>query len=70
MSKHDKYNVIDAGTCQVCNGEFTRINYKVRDHCHSTGSYRGAAHAICNIKYYYTRYVPVVFQNLRGYDAH
>ena len=28
------------------------INYrKVRDHCHYTGKYRGAAHSICNLKF-------------------
>ena len=26
-------------------------NYKVRDHCHYTGKYRGAAHNICNLRY-------------------
>ena len=24
---------------------------KIRDHCHYTGKYRGAAHTICNLKY-------------------
>ena len=24
---------------------------KVRDHCHYTGKYRGAAHNICNLRY-------------------
>ena len=25
--------------------------YKIRDPCHYTGEYRGAAHSICNLKY-------------------
>ena len=40
------------------------INYrKVRDHCHFTGKYRGAAHSICNLRFNVPNEVPVVFHN-------
>ena len=42
----------------------------MRDHCHETGRFRGAAHDRRNIKYFSNRYLPVVFHNLRGYDSH
>ena len=45
----------------------------VKDHCYITGRYRGAAHSECNKKLpinHKTDQVPVVFHNLRGYDAH
>ena len=45
-------------------------NWKVRDHCHYTGLYRGAAHNNCNLKYKIPKYIPIVFHNLSGYDAH
>ena len=70
MSKQDKFNYMDAKTCYICNCEFTKKNYKVKDHCHRTGIYRGAAHTKCNINYFCNRYLPVVFHNLRGYDSH
>ena len=43
---------------------------KVRDHCHYAGLYRGAAHFGCNVRYKIPSYIPVVFHNLAGYDAH
>ena len=46
-------------------------NYcKVRDHCHFTGKYRGAAHSICNLKHKVTKFVPVVLHNGSKYDNH
>ena len=45
-------------------------NYKVRDHCHYTGKYRGAAHNICNLRYNVPKEVPAVFHNESTYDYH
>ena len=55
----------------ICKGEFNDDkNYKVRDHCHFTGRYRGAAHNKCNLNYTKPNFTPVVFHNLSGYDSH
>ena len=60
-----------AERCNICLKEFNDSqNKKVRDHCHYTGSYRGAAHNICNLKYRIPDHIPIVFHNLSGYDAH
>ena len=45
-------------------------NYKVRDHCHYTGKYRGAAHNVCNLRYKVPKEIPVVFHNGSTYDYH
>ncbi|VDI81357.1 Hypothetical predicted protein [Mytilus galloprovincialis] len=42
----------------------------VRDHDHITGKYRGAAHFKCNLAFQLPKFVPIVFHNLSGYDAH
>ena len=51
-----------------CHGELR--NDKVRDHCHFTGQYRGAAHNKCNLMCKKPKILPVIFHNLQGYDAH
>ena len=43
---------------------------KVRDHCHYTGKYRGAAHSICNLCYKISKEIPVAFHNGSAYDYH
>ena len=68
----------DATKCWICNEEFDdtadekgyRKNEKVKDHCHYTGRFRGAAHNSCNLKYKKPKFIPVVFHNLSGYDRH
>ena len=45
-------------------------NYKVRDHCHYTGKYRGAAHNICNLRYKIPKEISIVFHNGSTYDYH
>ena len=45
-------------------------NRQVRDHCLYTGLYRGATQNNCNLKYLIPGYIPIVFHNLSGYDAH
>lgn len=42
----------------------------MRDHCHFTGKYCGAAHNKCSLKHRLPKFVPVYFHNLAGYDAH
>ena len=59
--------------CYVCKKEFNnndKKNYKVRDHCHYTSKYRGAAHNICNSRYKVPKEIPIVFHNGSTYDYH
>ena len=59
--------------CYICKKEFTtdnedRKNYKVRDHCHYTGKYAGAAHSICNLRYNIPTEISVITHNASTYD--
>ena len=68
--------------CYICKKEFDNNNttkssslerkkqQKVKDHCHYTGKYRGAAHNICNLRYKIPKEIPVVFYNGSTYDYH
>ena len=74
----EKYNA--AKHCHICKDPFeihqdglvipSLKGEKVRDHCHYTGNFRGAAHNACNLQLKKIKDIPVFFHNLSGYDAH
>ena len=71
----DQKDFQSATKCHICeqklfkDKETGRI-LKVRDHCHFTGEYRGAADNECNLKCKKPLILPVIFHNLQGYDSH
>ena len=56
--------------CYIGKKEFDKKYYKVKDHCHYTGKYRGTAHNICNLRYKIPKEIPIVFHNGSTYDYH
>ena len=66
----DENNYQNSNDCWICNEKIIKNKDKVRDHCHITGKYRGAAHSQCNVKLKIPRKLPVIFHNLEGYDGH
>ena len=68
FTKEEEKQFNMASDCWICGEELG--NDRVRDHCHYTGRYRGAAHNTCNLKYRKPESVPVFFHNLTGYDSH
>ena len=57
LTKEQQESYENAKTYYICKEKFENeyLKYKqhckVRDDCHYTGYYRGAAHSICNLKY-------------------
>ena len=56
LTKEQQESYENSKICYICKEKF-QTKYlkdkkyrKVRDHCHYTGEYRGAAHSICNLK--------------------
>ena len=54
----------------ICDKLFDVGDYKVRDHCHITRKYTGAAHWSCNINLKLSKKIPVISHNPRGHDIH
>ena len=60
--------------CHICkkvfSTDYNNKKYKVKDHCHYTGKYIGAAHDICNLRYKIPKEIRVLFHNGSTYDCH
>ena len=69
FNEEDRINYNNATHCHICEEELG--TNKVRDHCHISGKFRGAAHSACNAGLHY-RYIkiPIFFHNLKGYESH
>ena len=79
LTDEEKEAQKNSEVCYICEKEFctdedNKEEFKkmqqVRDHCHCTGKYRGAAHSICNLRYAIPKKIPVVFHNGSTYDYH
>ena len=78
LTEEEKESYENQQLCYICDKEFCSDNNndeykkmrKVRDHCHYTGKYRGAAHSKCNLNYKIVKEILVLFHNGFVYDYH
>ena len=49
MSEEEEYLFQQSNSCWICKKLIDNDEEKVRDHCHVTGKFRGAAHWDCNV---------------------
>ena len=73
LTTEEKVHYNKQKVCYIRKKEFynnDKKQQKVRDHCHYTGKYRGAAHNICNLRYKVPKEISVVFHNDSTYDYH
>jgi hypothetical protein len=71
FTNSDSRNYRAATHCHICEKELGDQNdISVRDHCHLTGRFLGAAHQSCNLKRSVPKKIPLFAHNLSGYDSH
>ena len=77
FTEQDRITYNNSNNCWICQEAFSekedgraKGNLKVRDHCHWTGKFRGAAHSKCNLRLKEQTFIPIIFHNLKGYDSH
>ncbi|XP_065182354.1 uncharacterized protein LOC135813063 [Sycon ciliatum] len=71
LTPDEEAGFLSARDCWICKRRLG--GDRVRDHDHMTGAFRGAAHNSCNLQLRIVPgkvNIPVVFHNLKGYDAH
>jgi len=70
LDEQEMWDQFNQEECMFGEGSLLVQNHRdaVKDHCHITGKYRGAAHNDCNLKLRLNpkTSIPVVFHNLQG----
>ena len=68
LTKEQQESYENSKICYICKEKFEnkylkdKKHRKVRNHCHYTGEYRGAAHSIFNLKYSVPKKIPIVLK--------
>ena len=70
MTEEEENLFQKSNNSSICKKFINNDEDEVRDHCHMTGKFRGAAHESYNLNFQLTRNVPVIFHNVRSYDTH
>ena len=70
MSEEEEHLFQQSNSCWICEKLIDNDDEKVRDHCHVTGKFRGAAHWSFNTNCQLTKKFPIIFHNLRDYNSH
>ena len=65
MTEEEEHLIQQANSFWICEELINNDEEKIRDHCHVTGKFRGAAH---RQPFQLTKKIPVIFHNLKGYD--
>ncbi|MEL7079369.1 MAG: hypothetical protein AAGM46_26060, partial [Cyanobacteria bacterium J06582_2] len=73
LSFEEELEFNHSNICHICENPLGAD--RVRNHCHLTGNFLGAAHSNCNLQFKYSKknggyLIPVIFHNLSGYDSH
>ena len=69
ISAEDEERFQSSNICWICNKLIVAGGNKVRDHDHITEKHRGSVHWSCSINLKLTKKVPVIFDNLKGYEV-
>ena len=65
MTEKDNEVSENSTKCCIYNNDYIDNDFKVSDHRHITGKYRGSAHRDSNINVKLNHKIPVVFHNLK-----
>ena len=77
LTKEEKKSYKKQQACHICEEMFCmdkddenyKIKKKVKDHCHYTGKFRGAAHSKCNLNHKVPKDISIIIHNA-NYDTH